>query len=87
MSDPLAYEAHEASTREIMNAALGGRRTSRALAKCKQCGWQWFPRSEKPPKNCPNAACRSTLWNVWSKGTGTGRRKGADRGTGNTKRC
>jgi hypothetical protein len=41
MSDPLAYEAHEASTREIMNAALGGRRTSRALAKCKQCGWQW----------------------------------------------
>jgi len=28
---------------------------------CKQCGYEWYPRSPKPPKVCPN--CKHRNWN------------------------
>ncbi len=28
---------------------------------CNRCGHEWYPRSEKEPKNCPH--CKSPYWN------------------------
>ena len=30
---------------------------------CNRCGFQWYPRSQKPPKYCANKQCRSPYWN------------------------
>jgi len=32
--------------------------------ECLRCGWQWTPRSETPPKVCPNLKCHSPWWNI-----------------------
>lgn len=29
--------------------------------KCNRCGFEWFPRTEAPPKWC--AKCKSPYWN------------------------
>ena len=29
--------------------------------KCKKCGYEWIPRAETEPKECPN--CKSRKWN------------------------
>lgn len=28
--------------------------------KCKRCGWEWIPRSERKPRQCPG--CKTALW-------------------------
>lgn len=35
----------------------------RQLRRCKQCGYEWFQRSEQEPIFCPNQECRSRRWN------------------------
>jgi len=30
--------------------------------RCKRCGHEWTPRSEKPPRNCPG--CNSPYWDI-----------------------
>lgn len=31
--------------------------------KCKRCGYEWTPRSNKLPEVCPNRKCKSPYWN------------------------
>ena len=30
---------------------------------CNRCGHHWVPRSNTPPKVCPNPTCKSPYWN------------------------
>lgn len=30
--------------------------------KCLRCGHKWTPRTDKPPKVCPNPKCKSPYW-------------------------
>ncbi len=30
--------------------------------KCLRCGHEWIPRSDGPPRNCPNKKCNSPYW-------------------------
>ncbi len=34
-----------------------------SMQTCNRCGHRWIPRSNKPPKVCPNPACKSPYWN------------------------
>lgn len=31
--------------------------------QCLRCGHDWYPRSPKKPKVCPNPKCKSPYWN------------------------
>ena len=31
---------------------------------CTRCEYTWIPRSDEPPKVCPNPKCKSPYWNV-----------------------
>lgn len=33
--------------------------------KCERCGWEWFPRQNRPPVKCPNCQCRK--WKDYKK--------------------
>jgi hypothetical protein len=32
------------------------------MYRCLRCGWEWIPRIEGVPKNCPHPKCRSPKW-------------------------
>ena len=32
--------------------------------RCLRCGWEWIPRTNNVPKNCPSISCRSPKWQI-----------------------
>jgi hypothetical protein len=43
-----------------LNIKTGYPRTLITFLRCKQCGWEWLPRSTSLPKRCPG--CKRAHW-------------------------